>query len=76
MIVRLQDEVETLSNQSTFLQQETLKLREQIKVVRKHHHDVISVYRTHLLRAAQGTMDDEVHSMLLHIYSMQRQAVC
>ncbi|NWQ84628.1 ANR35 protein, partial [Columbina picui] len=33
----------------------------------KNHRDIVAVYRTHLLHAAQGFMDEGVHAMLLRI---------
>ncbi|NXG20618.1 ANR35 protein, partial [Grallaria varia] len=36
-------------------------------VQQKQHRDTVAVYRTHLLRAAQGFMDRGVHAMLLRI---------
>ncbi|NWQ72529.1 ANR35 protein, partial [Neopipo cinnamomea] len=36
-------------------------------VQQKQHRDTVAVYRTHLLRAAQGFMDDGVHAALLRI---------
>ncbi|NXO03266.1 UACA protein, partial [Rhinopomastus cyanomelas] len=33
----------------------------------KNHRDIVGVYRTHLLAAAQGFMDEGVHAMLLRI---------
>ncbi|NXX19405.1 ANR35 protein, partial [Podargus strigoides] len=37
----------------------------------KNHRDTVAVYRTHLLNAAQGFMDQGVHAMLLHILRSQ-----
>ncbi|NWR39654.1 ANR35 protein, partial [Tachuris rubrigastra] len=37
------------------------------QVQQKQHRDTVAVYRTHLLRAAQGFMDDGVHAVLLRI---------
>ncbi|NXL52225.1 ANR35 protein, partial [Podilymbus podiceps] len=37
------------------------------QVQQKNHRDVVAVYRTHLLNAAQGFMDEGVHAMLLRI---------
>ncbi|XP_010218879.1 PREDICTED: uveal autoantigen with coiled-coil domains and ankyrin repeats-like [Tinamus guttatus] len=36
-------------------------------VQHKTHRDVVAVYRTHLLQAAQGFMDEAVHAVLLQI---------
>nr|XP_025974526.1 ankyrin repeat domain-containing protein 35 [Dromaius novaehollandiae] len=37
------------------------------QVQQKNHRDVVAVYRTHLLQAAQGFMDEAVHATLLRI---------
>ncbi|NXF67905.1 ANR35 protein, partial [Ciccaba nigrolineata] len=37
------------------------------QVQQKNHWDIVAVYRTHLLNAAQGFMDEGVHAMLLRI---------
>ncbi|CAM9167040.1 unnamed protein product [Bubo scandiacus] len=37
------------------------------QVQQKNHRDIVAVYRTHLLNAAQGFMDEGVHAMLLRI---------
>ncbi|XP_058863486.1 ankyrin repeat domain-containing protein 35-like [Acipenser ruthenus] len=74
-IVELQTEEERLSAQRACLHNEIGSLREQLKTARKRHQDIVSVYRTHLLSAAQGVMDEEVHLMLLKINNIQREAV-
>ncbi|NWS23203.1 ANR35 protein, partial [Pachyramphus minor] len=43
-------------------------------VQQKQHRDTVAVYRTHLLRAAQGFMDDGVHAALLRILRDQAAA--
>ncbi|NWT07300.1 ANR35 protein, partial [Mionectes macconnelli] len=40
----------------------------------KQHRDTVAVYRTHLLRAAQGFMDGAVHAALLRILRDQAGA--
>ncbi|KAK1154760.1 ankyrin repeat domain-containing protein 35-like [Acipenser oxyrinchus oxyrinchus] len=74
-IVALQTEEQRLSAQGACLHNEIGSLREQLKTARKRHQDIVSVYRTHLLSAAQGVMDEEVHLMLLRINNIQREAV-
>ncbi|NWV00452.1 ANR35 protein, partial [Upupa epops] len=39
----------------------------------KNHQDIVGVYRTHLLAAAQGVMDEGVHAMLLRILQSQER---
>ncbi|NWR95965.1 ANR35 protein, partial [Furnarius figulus] len=41
-------------------------------VQQKQHRDTVAVYRTHLLWAAQGFMDQGVHAALLRILRDQR----
>ncbi|NXG12478.1 ANR35 protein, partial [Sakesphorus luctuosus] len=41
------------------------------QVQQKQHRDTVAVYRTHLLRAAQGFMDRGVHAALLRILQDQ-----
>ncbi|NXM69204.1 ANR35 protein, partial [Serilophus lunatus] len=42
-------------------------------VQQKQHRDTVAVYRTHLLRAAQGFMDEGVHTALLRILRDQME---
>ncbi|NXK97166.1 ANR35 protein, partial [Formicarius rufipectus] len=44
------------------------------QVQQKQHRDTVAVYRTHLLRAAQGFMDEGVHAALLRILRDQEGA--
>ncbi|NXA12288.1 UACA protein, partial [Sapayoa aenigma] len=44
------------------------------QVQQKQHRDTVAVYRTHLLRAAQGFMDEGVHAALLRILRDQAEA--
>ncbi|NWU88145.1 ANR35 protein, partial [Onychorhynchus coronatus] len=44
------------------------------QVQQKQHRDTVAVYRTHLLRAAQGFMDGGVHAALLRILRDQAGA--
>ncbi|NXK74722.1 ANR35 protein, partial [Amazona guildingii] len=41
------------------------------QVQQKNHRDIVAIYRTHLLNAAQGFMDEGVHAMLLRILRTQ-----
>uniref|UniRef100_A0A8D0GYR1 Uncharacterized protein n=1 Tax=Sphenodon punctatus TaxID=8508 RepID=A0A8D0GYR1_SPHPU len=39
---------------------------------KKHHNNVVSLYRSHLLYAIQGHMDEDVQSLLFQILKMQK----
>ncbi|OCT69459.1 ankyrin repeat domain-containing protein 35 isoform X2 [Xenopus laevis] len=45
----------------------------QLEESNKQHQDIVSVYRTHLLNAAQGLMDEDVHLTLHWILKMQKE---
>ncbi|KAM6039684.1 ankyrin repeat domain-containing protein 35 [Chlamydotis macqueenii] len=60
-------ETEKLSAEVLGLRGESARLRLQLEVQEKNHRDVVAVYRTHLLNAAQGFMDEGVHAALLRI---------
>ncbi|NXI31287.1 ANR35 protein, partial [Sterrhoptilus dennistouni] len=45
----------------------TLTLPVPLQVQQKQHRDTVAVYRSHLLQAAQGFMDEGVHTALLRI---------
>ncbi|KAJ8417505.1 hypothetical protein AAFF_G00223480 [Aldrovandia affinis] len=60
---------ETLQDQVTGLQQ-------QLADAERQHREVVSIYRTHLLTAAQGHMDEEVQAALLQILQMRKEFVC
>uniref|UniRef100_A0A8D0CCD8 Ankyrin repeat domain 35 n=1 Tax=Salvator merianae TaxID=96440 RepID=A0A8D0CCD8_SALMN len=66
-IKKLLKETEKLSSEVLNLRSERARLRLQNEVVQKNHQEIVSIYRTHLLNAAQGFMDEEVHEMLLRI---------
>uniref|UniRef100_A0A8C6UUZ0 Uveal autoantigen with coiled-coil domains and ankyrin repeats b n=1 Tax=Neogobius melanostomus TaxID=47308 RepID=A0A8C6UUZ0_9GOBI len=42
----------------------------------RQHREVVSIYRTHLLSAAQGHMDEDVQAALLQIIRMRQEFVC
>ncbi|XP_008247522.3 uveal autoantigen with coiled-coil domains and ankyrin repeats isoform X3 [Oryctolagus cuniculus] len=42
----------------------------------RQHQEVIAIYRTHLLSAAQGHMDEDVQAALLQIIQMRQGLVC
>ncbi|XP_043357781.1 ankyrin repeat domain-containing protein 35 [Dermochelys coriacea] len=66
-IKKLLKETEKLSAEILTLRSESAHLRLQLEVKEKNHQEIVTIYRTHLLNAAQGFMDEEVHSMLLRI---------
>ncbi|XP_062945730.1 uveal autoantigen with coiled-coil domains and ankyrin repeats isoform X3 [Cynocephalus volans] len=61
--------IDTLQNQVKSLQQ-------QLADADKQHQEVIAIYRTHLLSAAQGHMDEDVQAALLQIIQMRQGLVC
>ncbi|XP_041081951.1 uveal autoantigen with coiled-coil domains and ankyrin repeats-like isoform X1 [Polyodon spathula] len=66
---RQNQQVETLQTQIKSLQQ-------QLADAERRHIEVVSVYRTHLLSAAQGHMDEDVQAALLQIIRMRQEFVC
>ncbi|XP_074784899.1 ankyrin repeat domain-containing protein 35 [Athene noctua] len=60
-------ETEKLSAEVLGLRSQSARLQLQLEVQQKNHRDIVAVYRTHLLNAAQGFMDEGVHAMLLRI---------
>ncbi|CAI5797895.1 repeat domain-containing 35 [Podarcis lilfordi] len=66
-IRKLLKETEKLSSEVLNLRSERARLQLQNEVVQKNHQEIVAIYRTHLLNAAQGFMDEEVHAMLLRI---------
>ncbi|NWW77732.1 UACA protein, partial [Climacteris rufus] len=66
---RHQQQVELLQSQVKTLQQ-------QLADAKRQHHEVVSVYRTHLLSAVQGHMDEDVQAALLQIIRMRQGLVC
>ncbi|XP_063172832.1 ankyrin repeat domain-containing protein 35 isoform X1 [Candoia aspera] len=66
-IKKLLKETEKLSSEILNLRSERTRLILQNEVAQKNHQEIVAVYRTHLLNAAQGYMDEEVHAMLLRI---------
>ncbi|TNN68989.1 Uveal autoantigen with coiled-coil domains and ankyrin repeats [Liparis tanakae] len=51
-------------------------LQQQLDDAERQHRDVVSIYRTHLLSAAQGHMDEDVQAALLQIIRMRQEFVC
>ncbi|ELV14182.1 Uveal autoantigen with coiled-coil domains and ankyrin repeats [Tupaia chinensis] len=58
------------------LQHQVKALQRQLADADRQHQEVIAVYRTHLLSAAQGHMDEDVQAALLQIIQMRQGLVC
>uniref|UniRef100_A0A8C9QXU2 Ankyrin repeat domain 24 n=1 Tax=Scleropages formosus TaxID=113540 RepID=A0A8C9QXU2_SCLFO len=61
------------SSQQVALQGRVTALTQQLKDWEQKHRAVVSVYRTHLLAAVQGRMDEEVQALLLQILRMTHE---
>ncbi|XP_036313107.1 uveal autoantigen with coiled-coil domains and ankyrin repeats isoform X2 [Pipistrellus kuhlii] len=58
------------------LQHQVWSLQQQLTDAHRQHQEVIGIYRTHLLSAAQGHMDEDVQAALLQIIQMRQGLVC
>ncbi|XP_059367499.1 uveal autoantigen with coiled-coil domains and ankyrin repeats protein-like isoform X1 [Carassius carassius] len=58
------------------LQAQVKNLQQQLADAERQHREVVSIYRTHLLSAAQGHMDEDVQAALLQIIRMRQGFVC
>ncbi|XP_004855610.1 uveal autoantigen with coiled-coil domains and ankyrin repeats isoform X1 [Heterocephalus glaber] len=58
------------------LQHQVKALQQQLVDADRQHQEVIAIYRTHLLSAAQGHMDEDVQAALLQIIQMRQGLVC
>ncbi|XP_077569640.1 uveal autoantigen with coiled-coil domains and ankyrin repeats protein isoform X2 [Stigmatopora nigra] len=58
------------------LQAQINNLQQQLADAERQHREVVSIYRTHLLSAAQGHMDEDVQAALLQIIRMRQEFVC
>ncbi|XP_025871417.1 uveal autoantigen with coiled-coil domains and ankyrin repeats isoform X2 [Vulpes vulpes] len=58
------------------LQHQVKSLQQQLADTDRQHQEVIAIYRTHLLSAAQGHMDEDVQAALLQIIQMRQGLVC
>ncbi|XP_063151834.1 ankycorbin [Candoia aspera] len=58
------------SQQLEQLQQQVKQLQNQLAETKKQHQEIVSVYRTHLLYAVQGQMDEDVQKVLKQILTM------
>ncbi|XP_064257461.1 ankyrin repeat domain-containing protein 35-like isoform X5 [Passer domesticus] len=67
-------ETEKLSAEVLGLRGRSARLQLQLEVQQKQHRDTVAVYRSHLLHAAQGFMDQGVHAALLRILRAQAGA--
>ncbi|XP_063802947.1 ankyrin repeat domain-containing protein 35 isoform X2 [Pseudophryne corroboree] len=68
-------ELESLTKVIDQHQRQCEELAGQLKDTNKRHEEIISVYRTHLLNAAQGYMDEDIHFALHWILKMQKELV-
>ncbi|XP_069079047.1 uveal autoantigen with coiled-coil domains and ankyrin repeats isoform X1 [Pleurodeles waltl] len=64
------------NQQVDVLQSQVNTLQQQLAEADRRHQEVISVYRTHLLSAVQGRMDEDVQDALLQIIRMRQGLVC
>ncbi|XP_072285133.1 ankyrin repeat domain-containing protein 35 isoform X2 [Pyxicephalus adspersus] len=68
-------ESKSLSKEIDQLQRRCTELVGQLEDTNKRHQETIAIYRTHLLNAAQGYMDEDVHLTLRWILKMQNDVV-
>ncbi|XP_015273995.1 PREDICTED: uveal autoantigen with coiled-coil domains and ankyrin repeats [Gekko japonicus] len=64
------------AQQAEGLQSQVKTLQQQLADAERQHQEVISIYRTHLLSAVQGHMDEDVQAALLQILRMRQGLVC
>ncbi|XP_039933414.1 uveal autoantigen with coiled-coil domains and ankyrin repeats isoform X2 [Hirundo rustica] len=64
------------NQQVELLQSQVKALQQQLADAKRQHQEVVSVYRTHLLSAVQGHMDEDVQAALLQIIRMRQGLVC
>ncbi|KFP78692.1 Uveal autoantigen with coiled-coil domains and ankyrin repeats, partial [Acanthisitta chloris] len=64
------------NQQVEMLQTQVKTLQQQLADAKRQHQEVVSVYRTHLLSAVQGHMDEDVQAALLQIIQMRQGLVC
>ncbi|XP_059845628.1 ankycorbin-like isoform X2 [Hypanus sabinus] len=62
--------VKRQNQQLEVLQQQVKHLQHQLSEANQRHHEVVSVYRMHLLYAVQGQMDEDVQKALKQILTM------
>uniref|UniRef100_A0A9J8CS50 Uveal autoantigen with coiled-coil domains and ankyrin repeats a n=1 Tax=Cyprinus carpio carpio TaxID=630221 RepID=A0A9J8CS50_CYPCA len=64
------------SQSDSSLQSQVHSLQQQLEDCEKHYRHVLSIYRTRLLSAAQGYMDEEAKVALLQIAKIREECVC
>ncbi|OWK51615.1 uveal autoantigen with coiled-coil domains and ankyrin repeats isoform X2 [Lonchura striata] len=64
------------NQQVELLQSQVKTLQQQLADAARQHQEVVAVYRTHLLSAVQGHMDEDVQAALLQIIRMRQGLVC
>ncbi|XP_069806271.1 ankyrin repeat domain-containing protein 35 isoform X2 [Dendropsophus ebraccatus] len=74
-MVQSMKEMESLTKEIDRQQKRCEELASKLEDANKHHQEIISIYRTHLLNAAQGYMDEDVHLTLHWILKMQNEMV-
>ncbi|XP_006861388.1 PREDICTED: ankyrin repeat domain-containing protein 35 [Chrysochloris asiatica] len=72
-IKELLKKLEQLSEEVLAVRGENARLALQLQDSQKNHEEVISTYRSHLLNAARGYMEQDVYNVLLRILSMQEE---
>ncbi|XP_053331042.1 ankyrin repeat domain-containing protein 35 isoform X2 [Spea bombifrons] len=70
-IEELLKELDSMTKETVEQQMKCEDLMAQLEDTNKRHQEIISIYRTHLLHAAQGFMDKDVHLTLHWILKMQ-----
>ncbi|XP_021014387.1 ankyrin repeat domain-containing protein 35 isoform X2 [Mus caroli] len=70
-INELLKKLEQLSEEVLQVRGENAHLALQLQDSQKNHEEIISTYRSHLLNAARGYMEQDVYNILLRILSMQ-----
>ncbi|XP_029416741.1 ankyrin repeat domain-containing protein 35 isoform X2 [Nannospalax galili] len=70
-IKELLKKLEQLSEEVLAVRGENTHLALQLQDSQKNHEEIISTYRSHLLNAARGYMEQDVYNILLRILSMQ-----
>uniref|UniRef100_U3CZG5 Ankyrin repeat domain-containing protein 35 n=1 Tax=Callithrix jacchus TaxID=9483 RepID=U3CZG5_CALJA len=72
-IKELLKKLEQLSEEVLAIRGENARLALQLQDSQKNHEEIISTYRSHLLNAARGCMEQNVYNILLGILSMQEE---
>ncbi|XP_063296114.1 ankyrin repeat domain-containing protein 35 [Pelobates fuscus] len=68
-------ELDSLAKEVSELHGKYDNLNAELEETNKRHQEIVSIYRTHLLNAAQGLMDEDVHLTLHWILKMQSDVV-